>query len=1140
MLREHNPALAGLLSAASDQPIVRGEIDQVPILIEIEENFERRFVLIPKSPNSDTEPLVSAETHPTQPSTSKATENPAATTDKKDSILTPSDSPLASGGLESLRVSTDNGRRIERPSDRTLRYEANTCRKFTVPRIESDAGESPSISEPMTNDSKRDDLAAAPPLSRPRRSSSIGTTTAALSAAAAAATIAAASTPSKAPEINRRKSRFDLSRIETDVQHDERAPNNSTDHPRSSTFPEHRSRDRHRDSQDARDKESRDRRDVHDNIFLSPSLTKYSSNGRDHTYFDHDRNHALGGVADSGRASSGDVRRSQRRVQRRSTSSDRIKHRSTSFSATDRLRRQPSYKRTSKDEAVSLRAGRRSPSLSPKSHNLPFSPSRTEKRAFSPSRNRNREHEILKGERGRETDWITQRDKERERERERAREREERLQREERKAERERERRERELRERDKEICFLDQDLDRKQSSKPETVQKKRRDLIGQDGGHLSDERTNNATANMTLRRQNSDRRRSPPAPKNDESIVNKASSNPDPRRSALGVDPDTSTGRYQSESTTPHAIPKRAQSQFPFIAGSPPKDLFEAPYIVSSSKKYRGDGRRKEGRRLGSPPSPSTSPDARSVPYNDSDRPKGPRPRAPHLSNIVHNSATPSSSMPSLQADSRASRMSLPIPIPIPVPPLLTSSAISHEIGSGKDWDGTSRHERRKSPERRRSPVDKLRGSNSSLASARASDNLQDSASMSQSYRQPAFFINIPNSAPAIAEPADVHFDENGDDARKQLPEQILPANNQLELPPPERQLIPTYEKFAEDISNGHIPDLRQCPRINFTTRYRDWRTLTPFKDFLICPTCYESQFANTMYRNEFVHATEIDPNVKANCVYGAMLWYNVAYFYTRAFKKTSLALLRTMFKRDEELRLPCSGPMRVPGRWFTVQDPVTARPVNKFTTCEQCTTAISVLFPRLNGILQDNNPTQHDTTNICSLYYEPERKRLWKYIGVLESVNNEAAETNLPVDVNDFINKILDVSRYDECKRDIPVRGRKWYWMRTIPNFVVCQECFEEAVYPVVNTYRSVAGDFYKEPKELAMAACHLYSKRMRDIFLRSCQANDKDYLQQKLQEREDIAADITNQIKRLPEGTARGDLEQSNLLAEWRKWE
>ncbi|KIH88385.1 hypothetical protein SPBR_07227 [Sporothrix brasiliensis 5110] len=477
-----------------------------------------------------------------------------------------------------------------------------------------------------------------------------------------------------------------------------------------------------------------------------------------------------------------------------------------------------------------------------------------------------------------------------------------------------------------------------------------------------------------------------------------------------------------------------------------------------------------------------------------------------------------------------------MPIPIPIPIP--VSSPGRADSL---RDNDAPARQERE------RSPVDSLRSSRISLNSnplpPRSSGVFGHGPNSSPSYRQPAFFINIPSTAADDEIAVDVQI-VTGGGPREWYPERPPAATRQgAERPPADRAekpLVPLYKRYAEDVYYGRVAGLPECPRIQFSTKYRDWRTLTPYKDFLICPTCYDAGFARTQWRNEFVPVTGIDPKLKTNCIYGAMPWYQVAFFFVRAFQMPTLSLLRTMFNRDEELRLPCPGPRRIAGRWFTVQDPLDGRPVSKFTTCEQCATAITVLFPRLKSLLQDNNPTPHDTTNVCSLYYEPERKRLWKFIDVLESTNNASMVNNAPVDVNEFINKILDITHYEECKRDIPVRQRKWYWMRTMPDFVVCQECFDEVVYPVVTTYRGVAGDFYKEPKELDIAACHLYSQRMRDIFKRACQNNDKEYLAKKLEERADVAADITARIQRLPKASSADDVEQMKLMAEWKKWE
>ncbi|KIH88386.1 hypothetical protein SPBR_07594 [Sporothrix brasiliensis 5110] len=158
LAREHNPASAGLLSAGDDEPIQRGDVDQIPILMEVV-NPERRFVIIPKAPTVEPEAKaaegsgrghgsvassvssVSRNSKTSQdstgsPSTITAT---ASTITSTESTITPTGSPSTPTGPSS---SSYGGIRTppasSRQPDKVSEYEANTCRKFTVPRIDSE------------------------------------------------------------------------------------------------------------------------------------------------------------------------------------------------------------------------------------------------------------------------------------------------------------------------------------------------------------------------------------------------------------------------------------------------------------------------------------------------------------------------------------------------------------------------------------------------------------------------------------------------------------------------------------------------------------------------------------------------------------------------------------------------------------------------------------------------------------------------------------------------------------------------------------------------------------------------------------------------------------------------------------------
>lgn len=314
----------------------------------------------------------------------------------------------------------------------------------------------------------------------------------------------------------------------------------------------------------------------------------------------------------------------------------------------------------------------------------------------------------------------------------------------------------------------------------------------------------------------------------------------------------------------------------------------------------------------------------------------------------------------------------------------------------------------------------------------------------------------------------------------------------------------------------------------------------MAQFPDFAICPTCYEAAFANSPYRNEFVPSI-YNRELRVRCTFGSLYWYRVAVYLSRKFQRPNLSLVRALFEKDELLPRPCPGSRRVITDWLIILDPFTGKPVPEFSVCQQCAAAVWVLFPWLRGLLQSGDPNGRDMGEACALYHEPDRKRLWKYIEVLEKSNELAETTNSPPDVEGIVNKVLAINYTDECKRDVPACGRKWYWMRSLPEFYVCEECFDEFVYPMVNTYRTVAGDFYKEPKEITVAACHLYSPRMRGIFLEACKNSDKDYLEAKLTERNRIAKEVTSRLDRLPKSDQPvGDRETNQLLEMWKKWE
>jgi hypothetical protein len=168
--------------------------------------------------------------------------------------------------------------------------------------------------------------------------------------------------------------------------------------------------------------------------------------------------------------------------------------------------------------------------------------------------------------------------------------------------------------------------------------------------------------------------------------------------------------------------------------------------------------------------------------------------------------------------------------------------------------------------------------------------------------------------------------------------------------------------------------------------------------------------------------------------------------------------------------------------------------------------------------------------------MHFAPGRKRFLQLFDLLESTSDAALARQTPPNLQKLADQIRDVTITPECMRDEPVPGRKWHVMESIPEFTVCEECFEQVVFPIVEGEGgSVARNFFTRRQERPVATCQLYSERMRDIFRKACRRDDLGYLDDRVKERLDIEASIKAKLAEHP-----SEEETRELLSEWKKWE
>lgn len=351
----------------------------------------------------------------------------------------------------------------------------------------------------------------------------------------------------------------------------------------------------------------------------------------------------------------------------------------------------------------------------------------------------------------------------------------------------------------------------------------------------------------------------------------------------------------------------------------------------------------------------------------------------------------------------------------------------------------------------------------------------------------------------------------------------------------------IGSFRRYSENIDGGQ-PQLPDCRRTEPVTGKMDWLTL-PRTDFNICPDCYGSVFADTEYRTHFQPMLRPTGSPIA-CDFGSSPWYRIAWLLTLKSRKTDLHIFHQVANVMSTSRnQPCPVDRKATRNWLTVRDPCTKRPVPDFTVCYQCARTVEALLPNLTGIFVPVDSRSEPTRAICALHFTSERREFVLYFDTFETTSDKALTANQPPNVANLATDLRSFSITNECREDRPISDGYWHIMQFLPQFTVCEECFNDTVRPQLMEDSVIARNFYKEPRKLAVATCQLYSQRMREIFKKACRRNDPKYLEDKVLERMSIEQDIHGRLVKLDRSghdDAWTDEQVEKLIREWKKWE
>jgi hypothetical protein len=209
-----------------------------------------------------------------------------------------------------------------------------------------------------------------------------------------------------------------------------------------------------------------------------------------------------------------------------------------------------------------------------------------------------------------------------------------------------------------------------------------------------------------------------------------------------------------------------------------------------------------------------------------------------------------------------------------------------------------------------------------------------------------------------------------------------------------------------------------------------------------------------------------------------------------------------------------PCPKDREVTGgTWYGIPDQKDGIHVANFAVCPEDVKQLEALCPSLRGYFTRLPSTTYGMSGprkyTCSL--RTTSKRFPKYLDLLVELDEEARLTGRPPDIERFIKLAREHAFKSECAKDQLFTRRPWHFIPSLPEFTVCEECYDDLVWPAIREKNSIAKLFNRNtqlvPSEDPVGtSCCLYSPRMRRVWDRALDDEDYSYLKRKALQRKE----------------------------------
>lgn len=239
-----------------------------------------------------------------------------------------------------------------------------------------------------------------------------------------------------------------------------------------------------------------------------------------------------------------------------------------------------------------------------------------------------------------------------------------------------------------------------------------------------------------------------------------------------------------------------------------------------------------------------------------------------------------------------------------------------------------------------------------------------------------------------------------------------------------------------------------------------------------------------------------------------------------------------------------PCSGKHEAVRQWYYLIDPKTRGPVHNFHVCASCVKSVETILPAIRGMFMRDPNRPMGSSHMCDFRFDS--KRFIKYFDILETTADRAIENDAPPDPRLLISIAKRMAKLPECQRDKELVDRSWNVITQLPEFTVCEECFDEIVWPELEDEKAIPMMFNKALQRLPRASCQLYSPKMRGIFRTAVDVDDYKLLASKARERKAVEAAYKSNLEGLKRQASQGKvnpkfvaMESRRVEEEWSKW-